>query len=310
MRALISKDAEESLELFGSLRHTLPDEMRNRLFDLLKTYSSMKDQGILGIVPVLRPYERLHPLFYFLSDTEKIYYTVEDTLTEMKKYDARQDTINPIEYDIRTTRAEIDRLTTDAFVSGGDNRALIDPLRHRLNVLTNDIQKFTYSKGHKGEIEHAELKRLTRDQRRALTDNEDVGMFIRKSCDIYNSFTLTKVEWAEFREHGIEDKASALGHIFNFNMSIISSFKQVSAMETPNSNPRFSSIRPFDKIRIACRDNNAKLNSRSDDEARAARETLSELREAFSKQLGSISAEVVAHKDKKNQRIRPVSSDE
>ena len=79
----ITRSSEE-LITFGEAQDLMTPEMKDILFFLISLRVSMKRQKILGVVPVLQSYERLHPLFYRLSQMEDLYYTTEDSLLRMR----------------------------------------------------------------------------------------------------------------------------------------------------------------------------------------------------------------------------------
>jgi len=263
MRYLINQDPnrltsetpqETFLKRYSIIRATLTPEMREILFELGKIYSVMKSSGTLGITPVMTPYKRLPPLFYHLSETKAIYYTIEDRLETMKKIQSPA-TAEELQ-EIEDTTKEITKLEDRQPLPHQDRLTLARLIEtNRLRQSEQDGKLFTH--GCSNKIEHRYLPKLTPAEREAL-HRSPAGEQIIATRKSYS--TISFVEYT--LDNLLKDDTvirEELAPIFNNRMSMMDTFRIVEKRELSIVGGK--TYRPFDNIVREYVRNQANINS-------------------------------------------------
>jgi hypothetical protein len=297
MKALISKESSlNALALFGKLTNIFSDDMRSKLFELMKIYFLMKDQRILGIVPVLVPYKRMPPLFYILSGTEKMFYTVSDTLIHMSEITPSQDTIEAEEGNISDIHRRIDVLMKRGNPA---NAAEVEALRHQESIATKEKKGVAYTRGTREHIEYEILEDLDSEVRQKLLRKDDVSSFIHASLKIFNAISPSTISWERFQTVRAGDTNLVASPFPNYEMSVIDSFTQVTNAYVED--PIKGVILPFDRLRRDHTMNNTALNGKA--ERKEADEELYRLTERYSEQTSNANTEVRKRQESVARRV-------
>ncbi len=249
MKFLLSDVREKGLKvsplvLFSRIRSVLPQEMQSVLIELLEIFISMEQ--VLGMIPVMKPYKRLLPLFYYLSGTETLYYTTEDRLLPMHKKLLKR----PAPLFLRTVQVEVGpRVYTEEqifeeveytdqqeklFEIGKLEQERIDQLRERIEKFTDSAELANekhrlgtylreqtgtlYSPGCSNVIEHRVLTDLTPKERVSISAT-DARSAIFECARMFSS-VYPKRFTNEDLHNSSTPIVSKFAPIYNFGMSV------------------------------------------------------------------------------------------
>jgi hypothetical protein len=297
----------ESLVALSAIQKLLPDPMSRTLLRMLGIYSSMKSQRLLGICPVTTEYERLPPLFYYLSGTEALYYTVGDTLQDVKKVPISDSARDSILAKIKHYEGEI----RNPSITATEKDIHIRDIR----ILREQLESFYFTKGSKNEIVHKELPALTKEERIAIVTGPDspegLKAFISECRKKFNSITAVGVSPSDLTRFTDEPFfTQELSPFFNYNMSITQTFAKVRDHRLTSAGRHLSTKRPFESLRLEYEEARSTLTTLSgmtikkdeDDVKKAKRikntedalDRLIKLTDRFSDQRTSIISETMA----------------
>jgi hypothetical protein len=204
----------ESLGALERITEYLPDEMLVTLREMLGIYISMKSQRLIGVTPVTTSYERLPPLFYYLSGNESLYYTINDTLIDTKSTTLDEET----RYNIKEKLEYLE----DELRNGRSNTTL----KNQIRILQEQLNSYIYTRGTLNEITHRSLPTLDLPQRAKLFGSLAKSS-IEECCMRYNAIVARPIDPEELQT--IEDSifAPTLNPFFNYYMSISQTFTRV-----------------------------------------------------------------------------------
>lgn len=168
MRFLL--DTNDILTRFGVMSQYMSEEMNEVLFELVSIYISIRSQGLIGVSPILSPYKRISPLFYYLTELECIYFTTED---ELKGQFLTQQELSEEYKDYLTRQREL-----------ASNQSK-KQLNQRFLTEERESKKQVFSEAITNEITHRELKSLTILQRRAMMSSQARNEIL-KTLEVFN----------------------------------------------------------------------------------------------------------------------------
>jgi hypothetical protein len=224
-------DREDPFAMIGSIRNLMTEEMRTVLLNLISIRYTMKSQNILGLVPVLQPYERLHPLFYYLSETENLYYTIQDRLIPSKeKFQELSDDASDA---IQRLEVEINQLKES---KSKDKKVILEELRileREKNIRETEIKRIILGETTKKKINHINLEDLNEVQRTGL-----INSFTRK--EILKTLELFKERFpSRLNQTGLVKTSTLIvinmTPLYNFDMSMISTQQRAEKYTIDNS---------------------------------------------------------------------------
>jgi len=231
---------QPDLRAFSTIRSSLPEDMKEILFDLLKTYIGMHRQGILGKIPVMEIYKRLPPLFYILSRMETLYYTAGDKLLTMRKIQLSSD---EEKYEMGQIASAKKRFTQYFEIQ---DRERLYKAKHELDVYTSEFDASLYSPGCENEIEHISLRNLTIEERKAIIESPAKDHII-DTLDRFKKIYLDNFTLNDLRNKSTQ-AIREVAPIYNFGMSMGATFMRVKKHEQPSKTGKGIPERPFDKL--------------------------------------------------------------
>lgn len=237
------RSPESSLVVFSSLRSILPKDLAATIFELLKIHIGMSLQDALGLVPVLVTYERLPPLFYYLSETDKLYYLAIDKLKPMRKRELSAPVKEAEDARIKDNLRRIKTSSSEAM------RSEQLRLEHENGVLIAEQAKALYTDGSYNEITHRVLPPLSRLEFQAILKS-DARDGIRTARERYNIVGLYRISATAFSQGSVSGThVPDLAPFHNYGMSIEETFSRVRKHHVMGSNPRKPPFHPFDGLR-------------------------------------------------------------
>jgi len=224
---------------YGKIYGSLTDEMREILFELLKIYGMMESKGLLGVIPVMTPYKRLHPLFYYLSQTERLFYTVEDHLLTMRPIKQVEDPLATESALINELQKEIERIERTKEPSTN-----LENLKRMKRIHEAEHEAILYTNGCSNKIEYRGLKNLAPEERKRLQESE-AGKYIMGVFGRYNEISIDRCGTDDLM-NGNTFISLEPAPIYNFGMSMIETFQSVENRSIPC--PGKQDIRPFKSL--------------------------------------------------------------
>lgn len=217
----LSKEIDK-LGAFEALQPSMTPEMRDILFTLISYRVAMDREKILGLVPVLQPYKRLHPIFYRLSQTEELYYTVEDTLLDMRLH--KQTIPHEIENLLMRQREEINKQRGRVSKTKEKN-AEFDTLKREYEVREAETKKLVYTDATLHNIEHRVLTNLTTMERKLLMNSPARDTIIA----VFNTFNehFSAGILRDKLESGITPVGEIIAPLYNWGMSMDGTLERV-----------------------------------------------------------------------------------